>query len=123
VVGGLVPGVIGALNDSGISTETINSLKDKNVEWQDTQQYLAYRAMLTVTGDDLQQVLDILDVTTTGIETMADLLNPVKLFPRSFTTFQAPTSIGAQPIYVNNSGTVNSTLETTLPDYMILVVT
>ena len=43
------------------------------------------------TTNCLQDVLDILDCTTPGIETMADLLNPVKLFPTSFSSLTLPT--------------------------------
>ena len=41
----------------------------------DSVQKLMYEAMLRVTGDDLSQILRVLGVTTTGIATMADLLN------------------------------------------------
>lgn len=119
--GGLTPGVLGALNDSGVATEEVNQLRDGNYEMADSLQNLAYRAMLQVTGNELAQVLDILEVTTTNINTMADLLNPYKLFPTSFRTFTAPTTTGLQLIYLDASGTVNSNLKTTLPSWYIEV--
>lgn len=124
ITGGLTPGVEGALNDAGIATDTVNSLRDGNYELADSLQNAAYQAMLTVTGDELAQVLDILDVTTAGILTMADLLNPYKLFPNSFQTLTAPTTLSSYTlanIYINSSGAVNSNLKTVLPVYYIEV--
>ena len=121
LVGGLTPGVIGALQDTGVAVDQVNALRDGNYELADTLQNLAYQAMTKVTGDELTQVLDILDVTTTGLTTMADLLNPVKIFPNSFQTFSAPTTIGPQKIYVNATGSVNGSLKTTLPAWYIEV--
>jgi hypothetical protein len=61
----------------------------------------------------LQDVLDILDCTTPGIETMADLLNPVKLFPTSFSSLTLPTPAGPLLIY-DETGAVNSNIPTIL---------
>ena len=121
LVGGLTPGVLGALNDSGVATEEVNQLRDGNYDMADSLQNLAYKAMLQVTGDELVQVLDILEVTTANINTMADLLNPYKLFPTSYRTFTAPTTTGLQLIYLDANGTVNSNLKTTLPPWYIEV--
>lgn len=57
----------------------------------------------------LQDVLDILDCTTPGIETMADLLNPVKLFPTSYPSLTLPTPDGPVLIY-DETGAVNSNI-------------
>ena len=61
----------------------------------------------------------MLQVKTTGFETAADLLNPVFLFPNSYTTMKTQTPDGYQPIYINNQGGVNSALETKLPAYVL----
>jgi hypothetical protein len=55
--------------------------------------------MLAVTGPVLAQVLELLDVTQTGITTMADLLNPVKLLANSYSTLTT-TGIDGKPIPV-----------------------
>jgi hypothetical protein len=78
-----------------------------------------YQAMTQVTGSDLDQVLKVLKVTTANISTMADLLNPVKLFPNSFQSLTVTTSAGIRAIYTNSSGSVNYNLETELPAYII----
>ena len=89
----------GLFNQQGLSTNEFNSL-----------QKLAYQAMTQVTGQDLLEVMDILDVTTANIATMADLINPTKVFPNSYQTMQTPTPNGAQPIY-NPLGQVDMTLQ------------
>jgi hypothetical protein len=61
------------------------------------------------TSNCLQDVLDILDCTAPGIETMADLLNPVKLFPTSFSSLTLPTPDGPVLIY-DETGAVNSVI-------------
>ena len=61
----------------------------------------------------------MLQVTTVGINTMADLLNPFKLFPNSFLSMTAPTAQGPRAIYVNAQGTVNTDLTQQLPPYVI----
>jgi hypothetical protein len=61
------------------------------------------------TNNCLQDVLDILDCTLPNINTMADLLNPVKLFPTSFSSLTLPTPNGPVLIYDTN-GAVNSAI-------------
>ena len=79
--------------------------------------------MTTITGNELQQILNILRVTTAGITTLADLLNPVKIFPRSFDTLTAPTNNGIRGIYINASGAINSKLEAELPLSVLVPLT
>jgi hypothetical protein len=78
-----------------------------------------YQAMTQITGTDLVQILTVFGVTTTGIETMADLLNPYKLFPLSFQSLTAPSPNGPIAIYVNDIGSVNTQLSTELPPYVL----
>ena len=93
-----------------------NTLSDlPSAQGDDAEQKLMYNGMVKVTGTTLTQILSILRVTTPGISTMADLLNPVKIFPKSFNTLTAPTSNGLRAIYIDSTGAVNSNLLTTLP--------
>ena len=96
---------------------TINATVDPQTF--DRYQNLAYQGMTQVTGADLQQVLNILDVTTPNINTMADLLDQKKIFPNSWTTLATPTAVGPMPVYLsdgaadmNLAGTVSSYLPT-----------
>ena len=94
-----------------------------SVTFTDQQQRLIYVAMTQITGTELQQILSLLRVTTTGLTTMADLLNPVKIFPRSYNTLTAPTANGLRGIYINSAGAVNTRLETELPPNVLAPLT
>jgi len=78
-----------------------------------------YQAMTQITGTDLNQILSVLGVVTVGITTMADLLNPLKLFPNSFQSLTAPTANGPVAIYVDSVGSINTNLIRQLPPYVI----
>ena len=61
-------------------------------------------------GQDLNDILVSLNCKTAGIESLADLLNPIKLFPNSYQTLTVPVynTVGGPanskiyyPIYVN----------------------
>jgi hypothetical protein len=117
--GGVLPEVNLILVAAGIPQAELNKINQPDYEMADNLQKLAYQAMQKITGDTLLQVLAIFDVTTAGITTMADLLNPVKLFPNSFYTLTTATTVGVRGIYKDTNGTVNSNLETQLPQYYI----
>lgn len=108
------PGLNTALLSAGIPSEKVLDIEGS--DFTDVEQKLIYQAMTQVTGRDLASVLSQLNVTTPGINTLADLLNPVKLFPQSFNTFTTPTANGLRGIYIDSSGNVNSLLETELPN-------
>jgi hypothetical protein len=120
-VSGITPALNTALLNVGIPESDIaNSV---NTEFTDRQQRLIYVAMTEITGIELQQILKLLRVTTAGLITMADLLNPVKIFPRSYNTLTAPTASGLRGIYINSAGAVNSRLETELPASVLAPLT
>ena len=105
--------------EQGVPEDIVVNLNNPAISVVDSVQKLMYEAMLRITGDDLAQILRILGVTTVGISTMADLLNPYKLFPNSFQSLTAPTAQGPRAIYVNNTGSVNSSLAQELPLYVV----
>ena len=102
-----------ALLNAGLSVDTLDTLSDTPMT--NEEQKIVFDVMQTITGNQLKQILYLLKVTTAGIPTLADLLNPVKMFPTSFNTLTAPTINGLRGIYIDSSGTVNSNLATTLP--------
>ena len=117
-IAGIVTPIIIALTEVGVNENIVLDLNNPNITVTDTNQKLMYRALESITNDDLIQILQILDVSTVGIETLADLLNPVKIFPNSFQSLTAPTCSGLRGIYMPEPavpGTVNSKLETQLP--------
>ena len=114
-----------ALNTALLNAGIPDSLVDDplEAEYTDQQQALIYLAMTQITGTDLQQILSLLRITTPGLVTMADLLNPIKIFPRSYNTLTAPTANGLRGIYINSAGAVNSRLETELPASVLAPLT
>jgi hypothetical protein len=120
ILNGTTPCVTTALKAQGLNDKNIADLVNINVQSLfnpdglsgnqfDTLQKRAYPGLINVTGSCLQDVLDILDCTLPNIDTVADLLNPVKIFPTSFPSLTLPTPNGPVPIYDAN-GAVNSAI-------------
>jgi len=114
--GGITPTVTLAFANAGISSDAVVNLNNPTYAVTDADQRAIYAAMTQITGTDLQNILRILGVTTANITTMADLLDPVKLFPNSFQTLTVTDMNGtSKNIYINSAGTVNPTLAAALP--------
>jgi len=120
MLNGTTPCVTTALKAQGLNDKNISDLVNINVQSLfnpdgltenqfNTIQKRAYSALTNVTGSCLQDVLDILDCTLPNIATMADLLNPVKIFPTSYPSLTLPTPDGPVLIY-DNTGAVNSAI-------------
>jgi hypothetical protein len=118
-VGGNVPLLSIYFVNIGVPQEIVVNLNDPTVSITDSVQKLMYTAMTQIQGQDLAQILTLLKVTTAGIDSMADLLNPVKLFPNSYQSLTLKTSVGPRAIYINSEGTVNSNLREELPPYVL----
>ena len=121
-VTGAIPSVSILFVAVGIPVDVVLNLTNPAVSVTDSIQRLMYTAMTQITGQALDQILSVMGVTTQGITTMADLLNPVKLFPNSFESLTVTTKFGARGIYVNSSGSVNQSLVTQLPQYVIRTI-
>ena len=120
MLNGSTPCVTAALRAQGLTDQNISDLVNNNVQSLfnpqgltanqfDRLQKRCYPALVNVTGSCLQDVLDILNCTLPNIETMADLLNPVKLFPTSYSSLTLPTPSGPVLIY-DTTGAVNSVI-------------
>jgi hypothetical protein len=118
-VTGSIPVVSLTFVAAGVPQDIVLNLDSPTISVVDSVQLLMYQAMTQITGDGLTQILSVMGVTTTGIETMADLLNPRKLFPNSFQSLTAPTANGPIAIYINSAGTINTVLATELPFYVL----
>jgi hypothetical protein len=115
-VGGLIPAIYTALLFAGVTNDDIvqsNALSAITP----TLNKKIYVALGQITGTNLDQILQLLDVKTAGITTAADLLNPLKLFPTSYSTLVTqiasgtttlPTQQAQVTIYTGT--TVNSAL-------------
>lgn len=115
---GNIPVLSFLLLAEGVPQDVVVNLTDPTISVSDAVQKLMYQAMTKVTGNDLSQILKILGVTTKNLETMADLLNPVKTFPNSFQSLTVTTSNGVRAIYTNATGSVNTNLVAELPSYV-----
>ena len=116
---GTIPTLSVAFINAGISTDIALNLTSPTVSVIDSTQRLMYQAMTQITGNELTQILTVLGVTTVGITTMADLLNPLKLFPNSYQSLTAPTANGPVAIYVDSTSAVDTNLITLLPPYVV----
>jgi hypothetical protein len=119
-IAGIIPSVSNKLIQAGIDANVVATFSNATTEVTDSINKKIYQAMTTVTGTDLKDVLNIFGVTTTGITTMADLLNPAKIFPNSYQTLTVKTATGLRGIYTP-SGAVNTNLEQYLPGYVLSV--
>lgn len=124
ILNGSTPCVTAACQAQGLTNQNIADLVNLNQQSLfnptgltanqfDRLQKLAYPALTNVTGACLDEVLSILNCQTPNITTMADLLNPVKIFPTSYSSLTLPTPSGTVLIY-DTTGSVNSVIEPTL---------
>jgi hypothetical protein len=83
-----------ALLMSGLSTQDIIAIKTPGytpTKEQEQKIYTAFTYVIDGTdGNDLSSVLNKLNCTTTGLSSLADLLNPAKMFPNSLNTLTVP---------------------------------
>jgi hypothetical protein len=79
-----------ALLASGLTSYEILSLLDGTGNASSEQQKKIYTAFNIVMGTDLENVLIPLNCQTKGLTTLADLLNPMKIFPNSYKTLTVP---------------------------------
>ena len=97
---GTISPLIATLSVAGVPDNIILNLNDPAVVVTDTIQKLMYNALLGVTGDELANILRILDVWTPNINTLADLLNPAVMLPNSYPSLTMPTADGPRAIYI-----------------------
>jgi hypothetical protein len=116
--GAVLPQVAIAFDVEGVPLDVIANINSPALSTTDQVQKLMYTAMTKITGATLDQVKSILKVKTANIETMADLLNPYKIFPNSFQTLTVTNKNSvSQNIYLDNEGTINTNIAAGLPKY------
>lgn len=112
-----------AIISAGIPVDELGAIISNVTQPNNDQERKLYAAYYITVGDTLSEVLIPLNCKTAGLSSLADLLNPAKMFPTSYKTltvqlYNTGTQNGAQnskiafPIY-NSSGTVNSDLTST----------
>jgi hypothetical protein len=109
-----------AIISAGIPVDELGAIISNVTQPNNDQERKLYAAYYITVGETLDEVLVPLNCKTAGLSSLADLLNPAKMFPTSYKTltvqlYNTGTQNGAQnskiafPIY-NSSGTVNSDL-------------
>lgn len=117
-VNGLTTSLRIALLASGLSVSDVDRATSNN-NVTPNQQQMIYGAFLIIAGVDLDEILISLNCKTQGLDTLADLLNPIKMFPISYLTLTVPVYNVGQiqstnsktyyPIY-SGDGSLNSAL-------------
>jgi hypothetical protein len=80
-----------ALLSSGLSVTEITAISNGSVTPSKQQEQQLYSAFLIIRSGALAEVLVPLSCKTTGLKSLADLLNVQKLFPLSYTTLTVPS--------------------------------
>jgi hypothetical protein len=128
ITGQSMPAVQDALIAAGLTSGDITDLVNDNRQSLinpdgltqnefDTLQKSAYAAMTQITGTDLQEVLSVLDVTTPNVSTMADLLNPLVMFPNSYSTMQTMGPFGTIPVF-DSTGAVSAGVSSAVSSFL-----
>lgn len=79
-----------ALIASGIETSESEKIINGIVQPTELQESQIYGAFNIIVGVDLQDILVPLNCTTKGLDSLADLLNPMKLLPNSYQSLTVP---------------------------------
>lgn len=100
-VGGLLPGLRDALVLAGLPDSALSQIQQNPATVSQEINAKIYSALLMISGEDLAQVKELLDVTTANLTTAADLLNPKKILPLGYATIVQPPA--SYPLLTNPS--------------------
>jgi hypothetical protein len=107
-----------AIISAGINTNELDAILGNAVQPTIEQEQKLYAAFYLTVGQSLSDALIPLNCKTSGLTSIADLLNPIKLFPNSYSTLTVPVyntttqptnSKTYYPIYINNAINPNLT--------------
>jgi hypothetical protein len=104
-----------ALVYSGLTTTEITDIIINGSDVTAIQEQKIFGAFSVLVGNDLKDILTILNCQTQNLNSLADLLNPAKIFPTSYTSLVVPeyrTNTTSSKVYYNiyASNGVNSSL-------------
>ena len=98
-----------ALIASGFSTGELGDLIGGIITPNPAQEQSIYAAFNVVAGEELQEVLVSLNCRTNGIGVLADLLNPIKIFPLSYNSLTVPVyNTNPRPITAAETGALTA---------------
>ena len=84
--GGLLPSLYTALVNSGVTPDELSQVQSDPFGTGAQLDQKIYKALQSLTGAELTQVRILLNVSTPGLTSAADLLNPKKMLPTSYKT-------------------------------------
>lgn len=90
-----------ALLSAGLTNTDISNILTGNLIPSKLQEQQIYGAFSVIVGKDLESILIPLNVATTGLTSLIDLLDPQKLFPNSYLSLTVP-------VYNANPGPTNA---------------
>lgn len=111
-----------AIVAAGIPTNELGPILDGLLQPTVEQERKLYAAFVLTVGDALQEILVSINCKTQNLESLADLLNPKKLFPSSYTSLTVPLyadSNTPSTITVAPGSTVQSNLSNSKISYLI----
>jgi hypothetical protein len=117
-VAGLTPRLLSDFASTGVNLDVVNEPPATLSQLLALEKTL-YRIFQGITDSALAEILQLLAVSTPGIQTLSDLLNPVKIFPTSFFSLTVKTVNGLRGIYLDQLGSVNIQLINSLPEYVL----
>lgn len=79
-----------ALLSSGLSASDINNILNGNIVATKVQERQIYGSFTVIVAKDLEAILIPLNVNIKNLDSLADLLNPKKLFPNSYQSLTVP---------------------------------
>ncbi len=94
-----------AIIAAGISVDDLGNILSGVTQPTIVQERNLYAAFMLTVGDTLQDILTTINCKTQGITSLADLLNPKKLFPNSYASLTVP-------IYTDSNTTLTTTTTT-----------
>lgn len=109
--------LINRLSITGALPSILVKLQEKNIDVREILERQSstppsilkklYSALAEIGGSDLENIKKVLQITTNGLETVADLLDPKKIFPNSYFTLKSPvfgSTVEYKLIYSDESG-------------------
>jgi hypothetical protein len=110
-----------AILASGLQMDELNQILSNFTSITQEQERRLYSAYNLIVGDSLNEVLVPLNCKVRGLESLADLLNPQKLFPNSYQTLTVPVYNTTQSVtnsktyyLIYSGGGLNSNLNSPL---------
>lgn len=102
-----------ALLMSDLTVQDVNNLMMPEYVASVAQEAKVYKALTMIKGTDLKNILIPLNCATVGLDSLADLINPIKMFPSSWGSLTVPrytTAASSAKIYdfIYSNGGVNS---------------